>query len=192
MERTALLYESADHAFSLADLESTLAGVGLQLTHPLGGRPVILNQEGDARDSSREEVQLCIAQSDEVSFQWWFQADHALYCRIRRLAGAFVTEIGMNGTSASERADINSALLRRFELDHSRIGFVFDPLGASEDYEWDALFVYKQKVQWADIGQRPPELIGINKSNLDLLEPFPIGAKIIKNAEYILIKFDES
>lgn len=168
-----------DNGFDVRILEEDFVRAGLGLPSPKSGNVVTRDQEGLANEISVDSFRDLIVTSDSVSFEWWFSESADLYCRIQRLEGTRKIKLGLEGTSSSERARVAMAMEKRFLRESNRsLGFVFDPEGWSEDYEWDSFFLNNESLDWSAYGFGPPMTVGIRSSALDRLENLPAAIEI--------------
>ena len=171
--RTASYY--AKHSFrpDLKIWSRHLGKLGLTFEHPRTGEVYRLDSFGEQLATSIEEIQAMMDLESDVSFQLWFAADHDLYCRIRCTAGVRVLELGMEGTTPTERRKLERWLLL-CALDAGRgdelLGLVFDPDGNYEEYDWDRLFIRGEAVRLAAYSEREPVLLVLSAAMAERVE----------------------
>ena len=139
--KTAFVFESKAGGASSKRFLAPLAGLGYLPRHPSRGQVMQVDHEGFQVPMTLSEFDSWLEESEEASFQLW-DGDADLYIRIRTLATYDVLEVGMNGNSEAERADLLVALEEYFRgscRSGNGIAFVFDPCGVTEDFDWDSL-----------------------------------------------------
>ncbi|MGK3963946.1 hypothetical protein WMF38_39430 [Sorangium sp. So ce118] len=187
-ERTALLYENRSSVESLDSLCRTLGQVGLQLAHPGSGCVVMLDTEGHRIEGTLDNLRSRLSVERDVSFQWWFEEDHDLYCRIRRQSSTGVVELGMEGCCEDE-LDVLGKTLREYFVSNleTSIGFVFDSQGVTEDYDWDRFFLLNESVDWSSVGFALPAMIGFLNSEMARVRALPESAIVVHEDGFIIV-----
>jgi len=188
-ERIALLYELGSAVDMLDSLERTLVPVGLRLTHPSSGRVVLLDDEGEPMEVAPEELRLRLLTERDVRFQWWFTGEHDVYCRVRQEGGIRIAALGMEGCSEAELEAIGTLLQDRFVSGGAAsVGLVFDPQGATEDYDWDRFFVQKEELPVSAVPDRLPEALGVTKPDLGRLGNLLSRAAVLNEGSLVIVR----
>ncbi|WP_437620547.1 hypothetical protein [Sorangium sp. So ce1151] len=187
-ERTALLYENRSSVESLDSLCQTLGRVGLQLAHPGSRRVVMLGSEGQQIEGTLKDLMGRLSAECDVSFQLWFEEGHDLYCRIRRQGSTGVVELGMEGCFEDELNVLGKALREYFVSSRdTSIGFVFDPQGVAEDYDWDRFFLLGESLDWASVGFALPTMLGFLNSEMARVRGLPESAVVVHKDGLVIV-----
>jgi hypothetical protein len=182
-ERKALIYETRGSVDVLESLCRTLGKVGLHLERPGSGHVMVLDREGEQCESSEGGLRRCLSAGGDVSFQWWFEWDHDVYCRVRREECVDVVELGMEGCSENELRVIGEALCERFVSGGvMSVGLVFDPCGLSEDYDWDLFFLGGEVLDWSSVRFGLPRMIGVSEASWERMRNLPVCAVVVCDA----------
>ncbi|AUX25661.1 hypothetical protein SOCEGT47_062100 [Sorangium cellulosum] len=168
--------------------------VGLHLERPGSAHVMVLDREGEQFESSECDLRRCLSAGVDVSFQWWFEEDHSVYCRVRREECVDVVELGMEGCSEDELRVIGEALCERFVSGGSvSVGLVFDPCGLSEDYDWDLFFLRGEVLDWSSVRFGLPKMIGVSGASWERMWNLPVctvaafdtGLRVISNSSSV-------
>lgn len=136
----------------------------------------MLDRNGEQIRTDRNTFEQTFQGSAEVSFQWWFAAEHDVYCRVRVLDGIDCIEFGMEGCSPGELDALGDALrtrcLRRLR---ELAGMVFDPDGFAEELNWDEFFVREKVLDWSAVGVPFPAVVALPQASLKRFLALPSG-----------------
>src|SRR5688572_21979277 len=141
-QRAAVLYSHQDAQSMVTSLRGLFQHAGISLVKPGSDRVFILDNEGEQISTTEADMFDLLRKRNETQFQWWLAEDHDVYCRVRKTNDIIAVELGLEGLTGQEQALVKEALLaccRRTA--HLCLGFVFDPDGKTEEYDWDAFFV---------------------------------------------------
>lgn len=187
-ERTALLYENRSAVESFDSLRRALGGLGIQLTYPGSEYVKMLDDEGGQVEGTLSELRDRLSTESCVSFQWWFDVDHDLYCRIRRQCSACAIELGMEGCCEGE-LNLLGKVLRKYFVSGRGVstGFVFDSQGVAEDYDWDRFFLRGELLDWSSAGFVFPAMLGLLSSDMDRIRGLPDAAVVVYEEGLVII-----
>ncbi len=187
-ERIAILYEHHDLPSSWESLRSSLLGVGLGLIHPGLDVVITLDDEGERVYVSEEELERRVCSDAELRFQWWFAECESVYCRIRVRQAVRIVSLGMEGCEDDQLRAIGSALLDRVAATvEDTIGLVFDPVGFTEDYDWDRFFIDKERLDVRESLSGFPDVLVVPDRDLDRLSNLPKELICIRQRELVIL-----
>jgi hypothetical protein len=142
-DRSAVIVEKKGCRDSLTDFLRFLERSGLSLEHPRQGVVFLLDQDGEQVAASQEQLLELVQDGMTASFQLWFAWNHDVYCRVRCANQDRVIDLGLEGSTESERRRVLKALASYFRArvrDGTVLGLVFDPEGGAAGVDWVAFF----------------------------------------------------
>lgn len=167
--RTAYLYELPTSGLRVRALPYLLDTVRASLCHPAHGQVVRIDEVGEHVLRPIADFERELEAEESVSFEVWFDHSEDLYVRVRTIgADLHVTEFGMEGTSELQRLRLKTYLVTYFRRIHQEgrsVGLIYDPVGASEDYDWDALFHANSNEPNELMDYEWPELVMVGPSH---------------------------
>ncbi|APR80435.1 Hypothetical protein A7982_05782 [Minicystis rosea] len=186
-ERSIFLYEVREGADWLGSLERDLGRAGLHLKPPGSDLVTPYDDEGERLSMSEEELRRWVDAGHDARFSFWFAADHDVYCRIRESDGVTVIALGMDGCSRAEMESLRAAMEHRFlSRRTTSAGFVFDPDGVTEDYDWDRFFLAKERLDLSV--ENLPEALGVTRAELGRLVAVPAAAEVVDDGALVVIR----
>lgn len=187
-ERLAYLYELDTKKEYLFNLLHDLAHAGISLARPHGDQVFRIDSTGNQLQSSGSELQQQLSDERSTRFLMWMGEAQDIYCRIRAFSDVIVADFGLEGCDLAEIRRISSTIRRRFFDGQTRsIGMVVDPVGISEDYDWDHFFLEGQMI---DIGNKAadlPAMLGCRKSAMTRILGLPASISVHADGELVLI-----
>jgi hypothetical protein len=158
--------------FSFSDLVSQVRGQGAFLEHPYGGGAYVslLSHEGAQSLELIEALYAKVARRPGMlGFQFWFDPSSDIYCRLRFIGDLVSIDLGFDSLDLEYLLKIIDLSLARSESLASfgaLMGLVLDGTGGTDNFDWDEFFQRGKPLTLPWL----PDVIGINKSQLDQIE----------------------
>ena len=154
----AYLFEKTE-GFSFDDLVRDIEQFGFRLANPESGRVTRLTVDGFGVEPTKpnSEVQIVSSQHElaslirsgyEVPFQWWADSQMDIFCSIGRISADILAEVyDLEVLHNDQKLRLYRALFTRFLKGLGRdssLGFIFDPKGVNEDFDWKEYFLHRK------------------------------------------------
>ncbi|MDX9723790.1 MAG: hypothetical protein RBU37_23780 [Myxococcota bacterium] len=141
-DKTVFIYSSAA-TFQIDQVGNWFSLSGLQIEQS-SGEVILWTEQGERVVADAADWRARFENDGDVSFQYWLDGSHDLYCRYRRIGTVMEESYGLDGLRREELDRAILALATRVvglgvvrRLDFA----VFDIDGACEDSDWASLAV---------------------------------------------------
>jgi hypothetical protein len=183
----AVLFEKRAAEALIPSLKNDLESAGLYLAKPISKNVLRLDEKGEPIETTIEELNSFFLTNNELSFQWWLLEDQSVYCRLRNYHSIQSVEFGIEGCAVDEMLRIGVCLKQRFERSLVESwGFVFDPQGTTEDYDWSRFFIEREHFDWDTINMGFPDVLGIHEKLKSAMHNIPVSVEVKSHASLIL------
>ncbi|WP_434042882.1 MULTISPECIES: hypothetical protein [Sorangium] len=187
-ERTALIYEKKSAVESFDSMCRILERIGIRVAYPGSECVKMLGHEGQQIEGTLGGLRRRLSTECDVSFQWWFEEAHDLYCRISWRGSVCVIEFGMEGCCDGELRILGKTLRDYFICGcETSVGFVFDSQGVAEDYDWDRFFLQGESLDWHSVGFALPTMLGFLISDMNRVRGLPESAVVVHEERVVIV-----
>ncbi|MCL5058254.1 MAG: hypothetical protein M1130_09765 [Actinobacteria bacterium] len=155
----AFLYSTLSRDKIFHKMEQQIKQKGIKLEYPINNLVQIWNEEGEYQRLSRVNFLEKLVSNNKISFQWWWNEEDDLYCRIRSVDGYTSFELGLDGVNRNQILNVVKLFFSILgdRLKEDVIGFVIDRNAYTEEYDWDTFFI-NDKLSVLDL----PIILGLN------------------------------
>jgi len=165
-ERFACLYDKAARKAQLRHLSIALHEHAT-ITDPNNMLVACVTEEGDTEEISELDFWDKLETERDVRFLWRFGDNDRRYCRTRTIDGISITEFALEGYDTEDLELISALLETAFTTAQaSSIGFIFDPSGRTEEFDWDEFFLLLIHSKATRVPPRLPARLGLPLSEL--------------------------